>query len=336
MTNISENKKIKLKTAMISLVVGIVLLVIKFSAYLITDSAAIFSDAAESVINVVAAAVALYSVMLSSKPPDKDHPYGHGNIEYFSAGFEGFLIALAGIVIIYSSIDRMISGSQPMQLGAGILLIGISSIINLILSLYIIKNGKKTDSLALIADGKHILTDVYTSAGIIVGLMIVMVTDIYIFDPIIAILVAVNIFFTGSKLVRQSFGGLMNEVEPETMEKISNTIIDIRESSWIDLHELRFWRSASTTFIDFHLVLPYYFSIKQAHSSDDLISDKIKEVLPDSQIKIHLDYCSYELCSFCEYPECPERKEAFCVQYNWDQERLTGPGLRKLNGFAEP
>ncbi|MCK5457151.1 MAG: cation transporter, partial [Melioribacteraceae bacterium] len=280
MANLSNNKKIKFRTAMISLVVGTLLLVVKFSAYFITDSAAIFSDAAESVINVVAAAVALYSVMLSSKPADKDHPYGHGNIEYFSAGFEGFLIALAGIVIIYSSIDRIISGSQPMQLGTGILLIGISSIINLILSLYIIKNGKKTDSLALIADGKHILTDVYTSGGIIVGLIIVMVTDIYIFDPIIAILVALNIFFTGSKLVRQSIGGLMNEVEPETMEKISDTIIDIRKLCWIDLHELRFWRSASTTFIDFHLVLPYYFSIKQAHHSDDLISDKIKEVLP--------------------------------------------------------
>ena len=336
MTSLSNNKKIKFRTAMISLVVGTLLLVVKFSAYFITDSAAIFSDAAESVINVVAAAVALYSVMLSSKPADKDHPYGHGNIEYFSAGFEGFLIALAGIVIIYSSIDRIIYGSQPMQLGTGILLIGVSSIINLILSLYIIKNGKKTDSLALIADGKHILTDVYTSGGIIVGLIIVMVTDIYIFDPIIAILVAVNIFFTGSKLVRQSIGGLMNEVEPETMEKISDTIIDIRKLCWIDLHELRFWRSASTTFIDFHLVLPYYFSIKQAHDSDDLISDKIKEVLPDSQIKIHLDYCGYELCRFCEYHECTERKEVLCVEYKWDQERLTGPGLRKLNGLAEP
>jgi len=122
MTILSNNKKIKFRTAMISLVVGTLLLVVKFSAYFITDSAAIFSDAAESVINVVAAAVALYSVMLSSKPADKDHPYGHGNIEYFSAGFEGFLIALAGIVIIYSSIDRIISGSQPMQLGTGILL----------------------------------------------------------------------------------------------------------------------------------------------------------------------------------------------------------------------
>jgi len=336
MTNSINNKKIKLRTATLSLIIGILLLLVKFSAYLITDSAAIFSDAAESVINVVAAAVALYSVMLSSKPADKDHPYGHGKIEYFSAGFEGLLIALAGIVIIYSSIDRIISGTQPFQLGTGILLIGISSIINLVLSLYIINNGKKTESLALIADGKHILTDVYTSGGIVVGLIIVMLTEIYIFDPIIAILVAVNIFVTGFKLVRQSVGGLMNEVEPDTLKKITKTIIDIRKSFWIDLHELRFWRSASTTFIDFHLVLPYYYSIKQAHDSDDLISEKIKEVLTESQIKIHLDYCSYELCKFCDYQKCFERKDDLSKKYEWDQARLTGPGLRKINGIIEP
>jgi len=331
-----ENKKIKLKAAKISLIVGSCLLVVKFAAYFITDSTAIFSDAAESVINIVASAVALYSVILSSKPADKDHPYGHGNIEYFSAGFEGFLIALAGIVIIYTSIIRIIAGTQPSKLGIGIFLIAASSIINLILSLYLIKNGKKTDSLALIADGKHILTDVYTSGGIIIGLIIVMITDIYIFDPIIAILVAVNIFFTGSKLVRESFGGLMNEVEPETLTKITQILIDIRRPYWIDLHELRFWRSASRTFIDFHLVLPFYFSIKRAHDSDDLISVKIKEVLPDSQIKIHLDYCGYELCKFCEYQECNVRAEELTTEYKWDQERLTGLGLRKLNGYPEP
>jgi len=336
MTDHLENKKIKLKAAKISLIVGATLLAVKFAAYFITDSTAIFSDAAESVINVVASIVALYSVVLSSKPADKDHPYGHGNIEYFSAGFEGFLIALAGVVIIYTSIEKIIVGAQPAKLGVGIILIAVASVVNLILALYLIKNGKKTDSLALIADGKHIMTDVYTSSGIIIGLIVVMLTDIYVLDPIIAILVAVNIFFTGSKLVRESFGGLMNEVEPETLTKISQILIDIKKPCWIDLHELRFWKSANRTFIDFHLVLPYYFSIKRAHNYDDLITEKIREVLPDSQIKIHLDYCSYELCKFCEYDECNVRAEKLSKEYKWDQERLTGPGLRKLNGYPEP
>ncbi|MEN8191618.1 MAG: cation diffusion facilitator family transporter [Bacteroidota bacterium] len=336
MTITESNNKIKIKTAKISLVVGLVLLVVKFSAYFLTDSIAIFSDAAESIINVVASAVALYSIILSSKPADKDHPYGHGNIEYFSAGFEGLLVAIAGIVIIYTSIERIIIGSHPMQLGVGILLIGFSAVINLVLSLYIIRNGKKTDSLALIADGKHILTDVYTSAGIIVGLILVLITDIYIFDPIIAMLVAVNIFFTGFKLVRQSVGELMNEVDPEVMSKIAYKLIEIRRSCWIDLHELRFWKSASFTFIDFHLILPYYFSIKEAHDSDDLISEKLKEVLPNSQIKIHLDYCSFELCKYCGYQDCSERKENSSSEDQWDQDRLTGPGLRKINNLEEP
>ena len=157
-----------------------------------------------------------------------------------------------------------------------------------------------------------------------------------IFDPIIAILVAVNIFATGFNLVRQSVGGLMNEVDPKTLNKISDTLIESRKSYWIDLHELRFWKSASTTFVDFHLILPYYFSIKQAHDSDDLISAKLKELLPDSQMKIHLDYCSHELCKYCDYKECSERKDNVSAKYKWDQDRLTGPGLRKINGIIEP
>jgi cation diffusion facilitator family transporter len=330
------NLELNKKAAIVSLLGGVVVLTIKFIAFFITDSTAIFSDATESIINIVASSVALFSIILSAKPADKDHPYGHGKIEYFSAGFEGLLIAIAGLVIIYSGIEKIIIGAEPIKLSSGIILLAITAIINLVLSLYIKRIGKKTNSLTLIADSKHIQADVYTSVGIIAGLGVVIVTDISLFDPIIAILVAINILFTGYKLVRQSVGGLMNEVDDETMKIISDKILFIRKPEWIDIHELRFWKSANQIFIDFHLVLPYYFTIKEAHKSDDLVMTEMRKILPDSQMKIHLDYCDYELCKYCEFLDCKERKEGVAEKLDWNINRLTGVGLRKLNGLIEP
>jgi len=330
-----KNEKLNMRAAKISLFAGIVIFAIKFAAFLVTDSAAIFSDAAESVINIVAAAVALYSIIISSKPADEDHPYGHGKIEYFSAGFEGFLIALAGLVIIYSSIDKIISGVMPSKLDVGIILLVASSIANLILSLYLNKVGKRTNSLTLLADSKHVLTDVYTSIGIILGLAVVLFTTIPIFDPIVAIIVALNILFTGYKLVRESIGGLMNEVDLITMSSITEKIISIKKPEWIDIHELRFWKSANHIFIDFHLILPFYFTIVEAHKSDDFIVSEMQKILPGSQVKIHLDYCDFNLCKFCQF-NCKERKEELSHPFEWKSERITGVGLRELNGLKEP
>lgn len=331
-----NNSQLKIRTAKLSFVIGFLLLFIKFSAYFITDSAAIFSDAMESITHLFATGVTLFSIILSSKPADKDHPYGHGNIEYFSAGFEGLLIIFAGIIIIYSSVERIILGIQPLHLGTGLILIIVSSIIILVLSLYVIHIGKTTNSLALIADGKHILTDAYTSLGIIIGLGIVMITDIFIFDPIIAIIIASNIFYTGYKLIKQAFSGLMNEIDPTILYEITDKLISIKKPFWIDVHELRYWKSANSTFIDFHLVLPYYFSIKQSHDSDDLIAFELKSILPESQVKIHLDYCNFDICKFCAFKDCSERKDDLLEEYKWDQERLTGPGLRKIYKIKEP
>ncbi len=331
-----NNINLKKRAAKISLWGGTIIFITKLVAFLATDSTAIFSDAAESVINIVASGVALYSIIISSKPADKDHPYGHGKIEYFSAGFEGLLIAIAGLVIIYSGIEKIIVGAEPTKLGFGIILIASTAIANFLLSQYITRIGKKTNSLTLIADSKHLMADVYTSTGIIIGLGVVIVTDISVFDPIIAIVVALNILITGYKLVRESVGGLMNEVDCDTMKSISTKIISIRKHEWIDIHELRFWKSANNIFIDFHLVLPYYFTIKEAHKSDELVVAEVDKIFPGSQVKIHLDYCDFELCKYCEFAKCKERKEALVEKTNWNQDRITGIGIRKINGLREP
>lgn len=303
--------------------------IFKVIAYVITGSAAIFSDAAESIVHVLATSMALYSIILSSKPPDRSHFYGHGNVEYFSAGIEGLLIAVAAMVIIFESAKDLINGPQLQQLGIGAIIISIASMVNLILGLYLISTGKKTNSLTLIADGKHVLTDSITSFGVIFAVILVILTDILIFDPIIAILVAINILYTGWKLIRESIGGLMNETDPGTLKRLSEVLTELKKDYWIDLHELRFWKSGENIFIDFHLILPYYFNIEQSHKEEKRIDEELEKHFPNSQIKIHFDYCIPELCKYCGFEDCSVRKDAKSISFQWNSEKLSGQAVYK-------
>jgi len=326
----SENNKIKIRAAYLSFGIGIILFFGKITAYLLTDSKAIFSDAAESVIHVMATLMALYSIILSSKPPDKTHLYGHGNIEYFSAGIEGLLILIAAITIIYTSVLALIKTPVLNKLDIGVIIIAAAGIINLLLGFYLIKQGKKTSSLALEADGKHVLTDSITSIGVVVGLAIVLLTDLYFLDPLIAIIVALNILFTGYKLIRESVGGLMKETDKQLLEKISNKLIEIKKSQWIDIHQLRFWKSADRVFIDFHLRLPYYFTIKESHMEEEEIGEQLSGILPNLQVNVHMDYCDYNLCTFCNFSDCTVREKEFTHPTKWSTEKIIGPPIRKF------
>ncbi|MGD8780344.1 MAG: cation diffusion facilitator family transporter [Ignavibacteria bacterium] len=319
---LQKNIKLKKKAAYISLLVGLGMFAAKISAFLLTGSSAIFSDAAESVVHVLATGMALFSIILSSKPADKDHLYGHGNVEYFSAGIEGMLILSAAISIIYFAVKDIIGDYQPSELDTGTVIIAFAGIINIWLGWYLISTGKKTNSLTLIADGKHVLTDSFTSLGVVAGLILVLLTDIYLLDPIVAILVAVNIIFTGYKLIRQSIGGLMNETDPETLNKISQILIDNKNDKWIDIHQLRFWTSAERIFIEFHLILPFYFTIKESHDEEEHIREVIAKIFPHSQIYIHLDYCEFDLCKMCRKSVCEFRKENLIVSNEWNSDYL--------------
>lgn len=322
--NENENIALKKKAAIISLLVGFGMFGAKISAYLITGSSAIFSDAAESVVHVMATSIALYSIILSSRPPDKSHLYGHGNIEYFSAGIEGFLILIAALTIIYTSAEDLIIGAKPEKLGTGTIIIAAAGVVNLFLGFYLIRKGKETNSLALVADGKHVLTDSYTSIGVVIGLMLVLVTDFYILDPLFAIAVALNILYTGYNLMRESIGGLMNETDKETLDKLVDTFIKNKKNYWIDLHHLRFWKSAEKVFVDFHLTMPYYFDIKQSHLEEEEIVAELNKVFPVAQVRIHADYCYPELCKYCGYEPCHVRQEAKSTSFDWTTEKLIG------------
>lgn len=327
----SYEARIKKRAAIISLVVGLGMFAAKMSAYLITNSAAIFSDALESVVHIAATSMALFSIYLSLEPADESHPYGHGNIEYFSAGLEGLLIIIAAIAIIYNAVVDFIFGITLNQLDSGFMIILAAGIVNLFLGLYLIRVGKNTNSLTLVADGKHVLTDSYTSLAVVIGLFFVLLTDYVYLDPIVAIFVALNIIFTGYKLIRESVGGLMHETDTDMLNRIAEKIRIVKKDYWVDVHHLRFWKSGERVFIDMHLVLPFFFTIKESHDEDYYLDSAIKEISKNAEIKIHLDYCVPELCKYCSYSQCAERSEAKREELKWSTESLTGQPIVKIH-----
>lgn len=322
---------IKKKAAYISLAIGFLMFIGKMGAYLITGSAAIFSDAAESVVHILATSMALTSIIISSKPADESHLYGHGNVEYFSAGIEGALIFVAAIVIIFQAVRDLITGTVLKSLDLGLIVVGLAGAINLVLGLYMVRTGKSTDSLTLIADGKHILTDSFTSIGVLIGIILVMISGYTILDPIVAIIVALNIIGTGYKLIRQSVGGLMLETDPKLLEKIANKLASFRQEYWIDIHELRYWKSGDQMFIDFHLIFPCYFTIEQTHKEEKEIVEMLKKEFANVQVKIHFDYCRPQLCKYCEFASCTIRQEERSIDFYWDVEKLSGDAVFKIH-----
>ena len=316
--------KIRKRAIAISLVFAIIMLLAKLGAYFITNSAAIFSDAAESVVHILATTMAFYSIILSSKPADDSHLYGHGNIEYFSAGVEGLFIVIASIYIIYNAIIDIVSGTVLKQLDIGVYIISAAGLANLALGLYLIKIGKKTNSLTLTADGKHVLTDSFTSIGVIIGIILVLLTGLEIIDPIVAILVAINILYTGYNLIRESIGGLMNETDVDLLKQIVTKLKGIRKNYWIDIHHLRFWKSGENIYLDFHLSIPYYFNIKESHLEEEFIEKCLIEDISNAQVRIHMDYCDFNLCRYCEYDKCEVRKDDHSITTEWTEHKLLG------------
>ncbi len=319
-----HNLKIRLIAIICSLLVGATLMALKFYVYWLTQSTAILSDALESIINVVASAFALGSIILAAKPPDPTHPYGHGKIEYFSAGFEGALIIFASVGIVWTAIPQLLSPHGLPHLQSGLLILLATSLVNLLLGIGLVRAGKSTQSLVLAADGKHVLTDVYTSAGVLLGLFLVHLTDWYWLDGAIALLVALNILVIGAKLVRESFAGLMDASDPELLEEISELLARHRKNSWIDIHRLRALRSGNRILLDFHLILPRDLTLEEAHNEVTELEQVINQHLNGrSDVLIHAEPCIIPECPICGYDPCKLRREPTQQQSIWHRETLT-------------
>lgn len=263
----------------LSFVVGLLMLIIKTYAYYLTGSAAIFSDAAESIIHVFAVGFAAYSMWLSLKPADENHPYGHEKINYLSAGFEGAMIIIAACYIVFESIHKMIYGFELENVDEGIIFIIIAALINSLLGIYLINRGKKNDSLILQANGKHILTDCFTSFGVIVSLILVKITDIPLLDPIVALLIALNILWTGSKLFKQCVSGLMDQIDPKVQKQIISLLKKETEKRGLHFHKLRHRAAGRKIFIEFDLLFKDEISLGKAHELACEIESHLKKTL---------------------------------------------------------
>ncbi|MBW7888901.1 MAG: cation transporter [Bacteroidetes bacterium] len=261
----------------LSLAVGVIMLIGKWYAYLITNSAAILSDAAESVVHIVAVTFAAFSMWLVYQPADKSHPYGHEKVSFFSAGIEGLLIIVAAGFIIYESAIKLIYGIEIQNLDVGTYIIFGASVINLALGGFIVWRGKKTNSLILIANGKHVLTDSWTSFGVVAGLLLTILTGWLPFDPLIAIVVAINILWSGGKLVRQSVGGLMDEANPEIEKTIRECLENETRERNLRYHELRYRDAGNSLWIDFHLLFPKETLLTTAHEQSTQIELKLTQ-----------------------------------------------------------
>jgi cation diffusion facilitator family transporter len=321
-----ENADLRLRLGAISmsLIIGAALMGLKFYAYWLTDSAAILSDALESIINVVASAVALGSILFAARRPDISHPYGHGKIEFLSAGFEGALIILAAAGIFKQAWPQLLHPHALPHLGGGLLLVLAASLVNLFLGLGLILAGKRTQSLTLVADGKHVLTDVYTSAGVLLGLGAVFFTGWHWLDGVVAFLVGFNIIFMGAKLVRQSFAGLMDTSDPELLAQLSAILAKHRKGVWIDIHRLRARRAGNRILLDFHLILPRDFTLSESHREvKELEKIFAAHFGGRADTLIHVDPCAEPECPVCGHEPCRLRQEQARQQSLWQQEVLT-------------
>jgi cation diffusion facilitator family transporter len=312
----------------VSLAAGGAIMAAKFLAWWVTGSSAILADAAESIVNVIAAAVATYSIVVSARPPDHDHPYGHGKAESVSAGIEGTLILIAAAAIIVHAGGEMIRGPELDNLDVGLAVAGGAGLGNLVLALYLTRAGRRARSEALVADGMHILTDVATTLGTIAALILVKLTGIALFDPLVALIVAANILRTGWRVVRRALGSILDEADFEVLSLISTHLEARRRPEWVEVHQLRTWSSGTLLHLDVHLMLPRYLSIEEGHKIGDEFEADVAQMLPEpTEAVVHLDPCTPQQCASCTMQGCPIRSEPSKAPFRFTVEAITRAGI---------
>lgn len=296
----------------------------KFTAYFITSSNSILTDAAESIVNVLASAFAFYSIYVAAQPRDTNHPYGHGKVEFFSVFIEGSLIIIAGILIIFKSAYNLVYPHEIDELIAGSIIIAGTGLINFILGYYLISQSKTLNSITLFADGKHLQTDAYTSAGLVAGLLLIYLTGLNYLDSVLSIAIGFFIIYSGYKLVRRSVSGLMDESDIDTAEEVITLLNSCRKDSWIDMHNLRTQRYGADIHIDCHLTLPYYFDLNKVHEEVSEVDAMMNSQVSSSiEFFIHADPCVPECCHYCRMDSCPVRSEPKSKDVIWTIENVT-------------
>ncbi|MDZ4070434.1 MAG: cation diffusion facilitator family transporter [Sediminibacterium sp.] len=313
MTTAQQNFRVQLWITLLS----VLLFLTKIVAYYFTHSLAILSDALESIVNVIAGFIGLYSLYIATKPKDLEHPYGHGKAEFVSAAVEGGLIVAAGIMIIYATVANILRKEPVHQLDTGLWLIGATALLNFVAGTICLRLGKKNNSLALQASGKHLQIDTYSTLAIIAGLIIILFTKMYWLDKLIALVMSILIIYNGYKIIRSSLAGIMDEADMELLKKFIEILNKNRSENWIDLHNLRVIKYGSLLHIDCHLTVPWYLNIHEAHHEIDRLSALIKQEFGDMiELFVHTDGCLPFSCRICN-KNCEHRKNGFEQKLEW-------------------
>ena len=275
--------------AWLSIGAAVLTIAVKSGAALLTGSVGLLSDAAESLVNLVAAIVALIALHVAIQPPDRNHPYGHSKAEYFSAAVEGIMIFAAAAVIIYTAVERLIHPQPLERLGLGLALSVGASVINGLVALVLLRQGRRHDSMTLVADGKHLMTDVITSVAVLVGVALVAITDVWQLAPIVALLAGANILFTGVRLVRDSVNGLMDAALPDEEVARLRRIMDGFAGDDVAFHAVRTRMAGARHFASFHVLVPGDWTVKRGHDAVEDIIDAIIAEMPNLRVEAHLE-----------------------------------------------
>ena len=312
-------------------VVSVVLFLTKIIAYQFTHSLAILTDALESIVNVLAGFIGLYSLFIAAKPRDFDHPYGHGKAEFVSAAIEGGLIVAAGVMIIYETVLNFVQENPIQKLDTGLVLIGITAVVNFIAGTICLKIGKKNTSLALQASGKHLQIDTYSTLAIIAGLVIMLFTKLYWLDKVIALAMSGLIIYNGYKIIRSSLAGIMDEADTKLLKQFINALNENRRENWIDLHNLRVIKYGSLLHIDCHLTVPWYLNIHEAHLEIDELTNLIKKQFGDYiELFVHTDGCLPFSCTICTKTDCTVRQQPMKARLEWTLENIISNQKHRL------
>ena len=311
--------------------VAVVLFAIKIIAYFLTHSVAILTDALESIANVSAGFIGLFSLYVAARPKDQNHPYGHGKAEFLSAGVEGSLIIIAGVIIIYQSIYSFIYPHPIKKLDYGMILVALTAIINFGVGYISIKRGKKNNSMALIASGKHLQSDTYSTLGIIIGLILIYFTGLHWLDGVIALIASIVIIITGYRIIRKSIAGIMDEADLDLLQEMVTVLEHNRQENWVDLHNLRVIKYGGQLHVDCHLTVPWYLNVHEAHAEIDKLAILIKTEFGNAiELFVHSDGCLYFQCNICGKPDCHVRQKPFEKRVEWNIKNLLSDAKHSL------
>lgn len=305
-------------------ILSVFLLAVKLVAYYSTHSVSILTDALESIVNVVAGFIGLYSLYVAAKPRDRDHPYGHGKAEFISAAIEGTMIGSAGAIILYKAVQSLIHPVALHKIDYGIILIAFTAGVNFIVGYFCLRIGKKNNSAALIASGKHLQTDTLSTAGIIAGLLLLYFTGYGWIDGAVAILFGGFIMITAYRIVRSSIAGIMDEADMKLLNRMVQMLNASRKANWVDLHNLRVIKYGSILHVDCHFTVPWYLNVHEAHKEIDALARLIRSEFGESlELFVHSDGCLPFQCPICIKQDCSVRQHNFEKHITWTLENIS-------------